>query len=148
MTAIFFLIIANVSSHQSKEILQQENERNKTELLLAEIKIKEAEAFKNAIGVSKKIVNWNDTFIIDSFNTDSIRMSSLGISEIRLGLVWRMDGSKLNISIDIKSKDNKCQFSDRVFFYNKSESEIINELKIIFHEIQKKYHLKKFINLY
>jgi hypothetical protein len=150
LLAIFFLIIANVASHPDKEIQRQENERNNIKLLLAESKIKEADAFKNALGVSKKIVNWNDTFNIDSFNTNSIELRSSGIPEIRLVIVWRMADYKLIISTTISSKERieKCSFNNHINFYNKSESEIINELKIIFNEIQNEFHLNRFINLY
>lgn len=148
--AIFLLIVFNVSSNQDKQIQKEENERSNRKLLLAESKIREADAFKNAIGVSKKIVNWNDTFNIDSFNTNSIELSSSGIPEIRLVLVWRMAEHKLIITTNISSKVKikKCSFTNRINFYNKPESEIINELKIIFNEIQNEFHLNRFINLY
>ena len=150
MLAIFFLIFSNVYSRQDKEIQREENERNNRKLLLAESKIKEADAFKNALGVSKKIVNWNDTFNIDSFTTNRIELSSVGIPEIRLVLAWRMADFKLIISGTVSSKERikKSSFTNHINFYNKPESEIINELKIIFNEIQNEFHLNRFINLY
>jgi hypothetical protein len=150
MLAIFFLIVSNVSSSQDKQIQKEENERSNRKLFLAESKIKEADAFKNALGVSKKIVNWNDTFNIDSFTSNRIELSSIGIPEIRLVLAWRMADYKLIISGTVSSKERikKSSFNNHINFYNKPESEIINELKIIFNEIQNEFHLNRFINLY
>jgi len=150
LLAIFFLIVSKVSSHGDEEIQKQENYRNTTKLLLAESKIREADAYKNALGVSKKIVDWNDTFIIHSFDSNNIRLNSSGLPGIILELNWRMTEYKLVISIIIRSNEKVkgTNFTESVKFYNKSESEIIDELKIIFKDIQDEFFLKKFINLY
>ncbi len=150
--ALGLLIIYNINSHQDKEIQESINKRNELKLLILqsdkEREEKKSIAFKNAIAISNLIANHNENYKITSLNTTKILIDSYEIPEISVRLIWNLSDCKLKISMFVeKNGRNGFRVSESIDFYDKSENEILGNLKIVFETIQNEYSLTRIIYL-
>lgn len=150
--ALGLLIIYNINSHQDKEIQENINKRNELKLLILqsdkEREEKKSIAFKNAIAISNLIANRNENYKITSLNTTKILIDSYEIPEISVRLIWNLSDCKLKISMFIeKNERDGFRVSESMDFYDKSENEILENLKVVFEKIQNEYSLTRIIYL-